>query len=381
MADNVQKEQISKFIQLTGSDSGRAKFYLESSNWNYEVAVASFFDNDDGGEDLYEAPTAQPEPLPPKPSQPTGPSAASAFPPPSSRPSRFATLGNYQTQESSSSEEDEGQAFYAGGSETSGQQIIGPKKRDGKKVVDNLFQSAREHGAEEVDRSEKKPTKSMAFKGSGYRLGETEDGPADIVQGAPLQSGPRQVDMVLKLWKDGFSVDNGELRDFHNPANKEFLDSVAKGEVPNELIRMARGGEVNLNMEDHRQENYVKPKETLKAFSGHGNMLGSPAPNVAVPSAAAGSATTGPQSNVNVDQSRPTTSLQIRLADGSRMVAKFNHTHRISDIRQHIIANNPRYAGANFVLMTTFPNKELTDESQTLEQGKLLNAVIVQRIK
>ncbi|XP_033753346.1 NSFL1 cofactor p47-like [Pecten maximus] len=380
MADNVQKEQISKFIQLTGTDSGRAKFYLESSNWNYEVAVASFFDNDDGDEGLYEAPSAQPESLPPKPSQPTGQSSSAAFPPPSSRPSRFATIGNYQTQDSSSSSEDEGQAFYAGGSETSGQQIIGPKKRDGKKVVDNLFQSAREHGAEEVDRSEKKPTKSMAFKGSGYRLGETEDGPADIVQGAPLRSGPRQVDMVLKLWKDGFSVDNGELRDFQNAANKEFLDSVAKGEVPQELIRLARGGEVNLNMEDHRQENYVKPKEVIRAFSGQGNMLGSPAPNVAVTPAAAGSATAASHS-VNVDQSRPTTSLQIRLADGSRMVAKFNHTHKISDIRQHIVANNPRYAGANFILMTTFPNKELTDETQTLEQGKLLNAVIVQRLK
>ncbi|OWF54902.1 NSFL1 cofactor p47-like [Mizuhopecten yessoensis] len=380
MADNVQKEEISKFIQLTGADSGRAKFYLESSNWNYEVAVASFFDNDDGDEDLYEAPVAEPAPLPPKPTQPTNSSAAS-FPPASTRPSRFATLGSYQDRENSSSSDDEGQAFYAGGSETSGQQIIGPKKREGKKVVDNLFKSAREHGAEEVDRSEKKPLKSMAFKGSGYRLGETEDGPADIVQGAPLQSGPRQVDMVLKLWKDGFSVDNGELRDFQSPANKEFLDSVAKGEVPQELIKLARGGEVNLNMEDHRQEAFVKSKEATKAFSGQGNLLGSPAPNIAPAAAGSAAAAAASQSSVAVDGSRPTTSLQIRLADGSRMVAKFNHTHRISDIRQHIIANNPRYAGANFILMTTFPNKELSDESLTLDQGKLLNAVIVQRLK
>lgn len=37
---------------------------------------------------------------------------------------------------------------------------------------------------------------------------------------------------------------------------------------------MARGGEVNLNMEDHREEEYVKPKQSLKAFSGEGHMLG-----------------------------------------------------------------------------------------------------------
>lgn len=38
-------------------------------------------------------------------------------------------------------------------------------------------------------------------------------------------------------------------------------------------------------------------------------------------------------------------------------------------------------AAREFVLMTTFPNKELDDESQTLQQANLLNAVIVQRLK
>ena len=45
-------------------------------------------------------------------------------------------------------------------------------------------------------------------------------------------------------------------------------------EVPQELVREAQGGEVNLDMEDHRQDEYVKPKVTVKAFSGAGNMLG-----------------------------------------------------------------------------------------------------------
>lgn len=38
-------------------------------------------------------------------------------------------------------------------------------------------------------------------------------------------------------------------------------------------------------------------------------------------------------------------------------------------------------AATEFVLMTTFPNKELTDESQSLQDANLLNAVIVQRLK
>lgn len=37
--------------------------------------------------------------------------------------------------------------------------------------------------------------------------------------------------MVLKLWKNGFSIDDGPLRDFQDPANKQFLDAVSKGSV------------------------------------------------------------------------------------------------------------------------------------------------------
>lgn len=44
--------------------------------------------------------------------------------------------------------------------------------------------------------------------------------------------------------------------------------------MPRELIQAAKGGEVNLNMEDHRNEDYVKPKVTLKAFTGEGHTLG-----------------------------------------------------------------------------------------------------------
>jgi len=50
--------------------------------------------------------------------------------------------------------QEEGQAFYAGGSETSGQQILGPpKKKDGRDFVKEMFKKAREHGAEAVDQT------------------------------------------------------------------------------------------------------------------------------------------------------------------------------------------------------------------------------------
>lgn len=39
----------------------------------------------------------------------------------------------------------------------------------------------------------------------------------------------------------------------------------------------------------------------------------------------------------------PTTSLQIRLVDGTRLIATFNHSHTIGDIRRYIIAYPFKY--------------------------------------
>lgn len=40
---------------------------------------------------------------------------------------------------------------------------------------------------------------------------------------------------------------------------------------------------------------------------------------------------------VNVDSDQPITSLQIRLADGSRLTGRFNHGHTIGDLRRFLI--------------------------------------------
>ena len=39
-----------------------------------------------------------------------------------------------------------------------------------------------------------------------------------------------------------------------------FLASIMSGTIPTELVREARGGEVHVNMEDHKTEEFVKPK-------------------------------------------------------------------------------------------------------------------------
>jgi len=83
---------------------------------------------------------------------------------------------------------------------------------------------------------------------------------------------------------------------------------------------------------------------------------------------------------VHVEPSAPVTSIQIRLTDGSRLVSKFNTNHTVADVRRYIVIARPEYASRTFTLMTNFPNKKLTDESLSLADAGLLNAVLVVEI-
>ena len=63
--------------------------------------------------------------------------------------SRFATISSLNRDndedENDDDDEEKGQAFYAGGSETSGQQILGPPKKNPEKIIKNLFEKAKEY--------------------------------------------------------------------------------------------------------------------------------------------------------------------------------------------------------------------------------------------
>lgn len=69
---------------------------------------------------------------------------------------------------------DLGQAFYVGGSERSGQQIIGPPKgKDNDQRISNVFDAARRQGAREAaDDNEEAaaPSRREPFPGTGYSL-------------------------------------------------------------------------------------------------------------------------------------------------------------------------------------------------------------------
>ncbi|KAF4078199.1 hypothetical protein AMELA_G00196660 [Ameiurus melas] len=368
-----QDESVRDFVAVTGVEEERARFFLESAGWDLQLALASFFE--DGGDDDIVT-ISQPE---------SGPSPRSTGPS-EHRVTSFRDLTHGDEEES----DEEGQRFFAGGSERSGQQIVGPpKKKSTNEVVEDLFKGAKEHGAIPVDKAGKglgESSKAKAFVGGGYRLGAAPEETSAYVAGERRSASSTQdVHVVLKLWKSGFSLDDGEIRNYSDPGNALFLESIRRGEIPLELRQRARGGQVNLDMEDHRDEDFTKSKPAFRAFTGEGQKLGSATPElVSVPrmeQALQAAIEAQACAHISVDESQPVTSIQIRLADGGRLVQKFNHTHRVSDIRQFVASARPAMAAAEFVLMTTFPNKELTDESQTLKEANLLNAVIVQRLK
>lgn len=394
MADQDQQQKILEFSGITGADEDRAKFYLQSSNWDITVAVGTFYDNssEDQASQYAENPVdayddqemaSSDVATPPVVAQVSGDSRQESKSK-SNKKSNIFSLSSYGGDESGGSDSEEGQeAFYAGGSEHSGQQILGPDKNKKKNPTGNLFDAAKKHGASVVEGSEESGSskKKSYFRGAGFTLGSDVE-PSQQVSSSlgPSNITAKPQTVIIKFWSNGFSIGNGPLRDFNDPENKVFLDSIAKGEVPDELRAQAQSSEVHVNMEDHREEEYVKPKESMKAFTGHGHMLGSPSPNITPQSSTppAPITTDSPKSVYQVDESKPTTSIQIRLADGTRLVSKFNHDSTVGDIRN--VVRNARPNTGNFNLLTTFPNKVLSEDSVTISDAKLLNAVIVQRM-
>jgi len=365
---------IAEFQSITGCDVERAKFYLESANMQLDLAISSFYES--GGMETDEP---VPENLP---SQGEGgvPAAAGGGAP--AAPTAPVS-GKINFLDDDSDSEDEGQAFYAGGSSNSGNVILGPgKKKENKDIVGKIFRRAKESGASEVRPGEEGASGSRAFQGGGFRLGSSETAPSEQV-GAPMEKEPEQRTFVLKMWQDGFSIDDGDLREYSNPANREFLAQVMKGSIPQELVSEAKGGVIQVDMEDHRNEEFVKPKKTHKPFQGSGQVLGSIAPQVTVPSQTTDPAQAEAQakSQAKVDEAQPTTNIQVRLADGSRLIVKLNHTHTVANLRSYISTARNQYASVPFALLTTFPNKELTDDSQTLKDAGLLGAAVLQRLK
>jgi UBX domain-containing protein 1 len=290
-------------------------------------------------------------------------------------------------------DDDDRESYYAGG-QKSGIQIQDPtqKKKEANDIISQVFEAAKKHGAKAAEETDSKSKEK--FTGVGYRLGNTLEPSRPDPQTLVSKSKKDPIVKTIKFWKNGFQVgDDGPLRSYTDPANAAFLEDIHKGVIPRELeVEIGPERELHVNLIDHKHEEWKEPpKPKIIPFSGTGHTLGgattissmsgSVTPSGISPPSSSSTIPMTPPSNVSVDESQPTTSLQIRLYDGTRLVAKFNHTNTIADIRNFVEHAKRLPPGKSYDLMTSYPPKVLTDMNQTIRDAGLINAVLVQKLK
>lgn len=240
--------------------------------------------------------------------------------------------------------------------------------------VEALFEAARAAGAREGTAQDLTPSfQPRAFQGRARTLQGTvvEDehaGPSQSADPEPL---------VINFYRNGyFEVGDGPGRSIADPANSEFMQAIMSGRLPPELEPANPSTPVNVNLvrKDEDWEERAAPK--VVAFRGSGNRVGGDASSTA--SQAAASPASSSSMWAGPDESKPLTSLQLRLADGSRLVAKFNLTQTVADIRAFLHTARPDLP-TTFRLATAFPAQPLEDDSATIEAAGLANAVVIQK--
>ncbi|KAJ9196542.1 hypothetical protein DTO164E3_3397 [Paecilomyces variotii] len=376
MASNPadQDEIVSQFCTMTGTGPSEARHFLDANEWDIEAAVTEFFAEQDealqgmntgGGRRLGSEDDSTDRPR----GRTLGgsPALSSSTPQQSSSTSRkapkkkFATLGDLQSGaggDSSEDDETENQDFFAGG-EKSGLAVQNP---------DDIKRKILEKARRAQPPSDEPKQKKSYFSGTARTLGG-DDAPSRVVEdpNAGIPQRPPRVHRTLHFWRDGFSVDDGDLYRSDDPGNAEILDGIRQGRAPLSIMNVLPGQEVDVEIKQH-EEAYTKPKPKYKPFSGTGQRLGSPTPGVRnqAPAAAAASAPAAEPVKPNVDESQPVVTLQIRLGDGTRLTSRFNTTHTIGDVYSFVSAASPASQSRPWVLMTTFPSKELSDKSAVL---------------
>ena len=103
----------------------------------------------------------------------------------------------------------------------SGQEILDPRE---------FMKRARdEMGAKSVDEhNSNNPAGSSSFAGTGQSLN------SESAVGEPLA--PPAQEHTITFWSNGFSVDDGPLRNAQDPDNAAFLADVNQGNMPAELM-------------------------------------------------------------------------------------------------------------------------------------------------
>ena len=175
--------------------------------------------------------------------------------------------------------------------------------------------------------------------------------------------------LKLSLYKNGFILDNGEFRNKSEPANKKFMEEIEKGYIPNELVKKGIT-DLGIEMDDHRDENYEPPKEEKKfqAFTGLGKSISSVNTE---------GLHVNKNATSNVDRSRPTCKVNIRLFNGEVVSEDFNLNQTLQDVINFV---KKKSGSNNFSLLDGFPPRPLTTYNKTIQELHLEGSLLTQKI-
>jgi UBX domain-containing protein 1 len=360
----MEDDKVHQLVDICKITEEEAKSYLEASNGDLNVAIG-FVVGGKQQQQQQNTPASPPQYVEP----PTGAGALAGQPPkqpqhPPANSNRGGITGFSDINKKDNPEDEKRNQFYAGG-EKSGIAVLDPSKQNRDQLVDQVFETAQKHGA--VSKSDVPAPPKDKFGGTGYTLGNNADESKVVVPKAK-PAGLKTV--ILTFYTDCFTIDDGPPRKYQDPANAAFLNDVNKGVVPRELEAMAKGADLNIELLRKNEEYKPPPKPKVVAFSGAGNSVGE--------LNAAPVGTKVDASSIVVDDSKPVTTIQVRLHDGSRLTIKCNQTHTIGDIKSHIEASHP--TGKAMELRLSYPNKLLVDDHQTVQEAGISNASIIQRI-
>ena len=108
----------------------------------------------------------------------------------------------------------------------------------------------------------------QAFSGAGHSIGGATVEPERPAAGMPgaLGAGDEEDEedeepavRHLTFWQDGFSIEDGPLMRYDDPANRETLEAINAGRAPLSLLNVRFGQPVELLVARRTNEKYVPP--------------------------------------------------------------------------------------------------------------------------
>ncbi|GMG39661.1 unnamed protein product [Ambrosiozyma monospora] len=408
-----EEEKVHQFAQLTDTSEDIARQYLSNTDFNLESAINNFYGDGSFSGSKAESSGIQSAPMqhPPSTQTPASVSTSSSTSRPKPRASQVRTFRDLANANDDDDSDDPEKNLFTGG-EKSGLQVENPENKRRRQLkqqsrnrtplglVEDLMKKAEEEAnlpdTRESAKEHAKPKKNF-FTGTGHKLGSVENEVESTEIGEKKPTGfqrPEKVTRTITFWKEGFQVEDGQLYKYDDPTNADYLNQLNQGRAPLSLLNVEMFQDVDVNVVKKLDESFKPPKRKVGGFHGEGHRLGSPVPFESSSTTAAnadndvGGASGLPDAPVEakvekkVEQEEEGDSkIQIRLANGKRIVKKFQSTDPVS-VLYEFVSSNTEVNGREWSLAIAFPLTIIDDlKEKSIKEAGLVNSVVVQRWK